>query len=287
LDLACVTLEAWRFAGQGVSAGVGASVHVDPRIGGIVEDGQDAPAGEGLPSQFTVTNAAPGAGGKEEMLCGEVLDDRECRAGVIKPVQGESDRLLDLLIGVEDDLTGGVINETGRWTKAELTFLGFFQLAAHEATAEPVEFRLAHGSFEAQEEPVIVLTGIVDPFFVHHQRVGQGTNLDEAIPITARAGEARRFQAEDSAGTSQTDLRDEELKAVSTDGGSPGMALILIDDRDMLTGPSQIERALYQVILARGAAGMVTDLDEGGLADIDEGLPLEMLRPDFVRGGWA
>ena len=204
-----------------------------------------------------------------------------------KLVEEQLESLLDLLIGIPDELTDGVIDQTGRWAEMELTFLRFFQLAAQEAAPEPMEFCLAHGAFETQEETVIVLAGIVDAFFIDDEGGRERTNLDEAIPITAGAGEARSFQAEDGAGMSEAHFGDEELEAIAPYRRNTGMALILVDDGDMLAGPSQVEGALHQVILARGAASVVAHLHEGGLADIDEGVPIEMLRLDFVRRGWG
>jgi hypothetical protein len=54
------------------------------------------------------------------------------------------------------------------------------------------------------------------PVFVDDQGVGEGTDLDETIPITARACQAGSFQAQDGPGSSQADLGDEVLKSIAT-----------------------------------------------------------------------
>ena len=64
------------------------------------------------------------------------------------------------------------------------------------------------------------------------------------------------------------------------------MALILVDDSDVLPRPPQVTGALRELILPRGARGVFADLKEGGLPDIDEGLPLQRRGADFRRCGW-
>ena len=172
LDLTGPALDARSFTGQEACAGLGSSVDVDPSIGGIVEDRQDAAIGQRLPGQFAVMEAAPTPRGKEQVVCRKMLDHDQGRTRLIKQVKDEPDGLLNLLIRIEHELTGGVIAEARGRTEMELAFLSFFQLAAQEATAQPVEFRLAHSALEAQQQSVIVLTGIIDTFFIDDQSVG-------------------------------------------------------------------------------------------------------------------
>ena len=59
------------------------------------------------------------------------------------------------------------------------------------------------------------------------------------------------------------------------------MPLILIDHGNALTRPAQVHGALNQIVLAGFAGGVVAHLNESGLANVDEGLPVEVIRPDF------
>ncbi len=83
------------------------------------------------------------------------------------------------------------------------------------------------------------------------------------IPVAARAGQARGFQAEDSAGLAEPDLGDQELEAVAVNRGGAGASLILVDDGDGCPRPAQVLRPLYEVVLAGGAGGVFTDLEQG------------------------
>src|SRR5262249_10762034 len=122
-----------------------------------------------------------------------------------------------------------------------------------------------------------------DPALVDDQGVGEGADLDETIPITARSCQAGGFQAQDRSGPAETDLGDEVLKAVASGQGGPRMPLILIDDLDPLLGPSQVTRTPGQIILPGSAGGVFAYLNHGGLADVDLCQTVEMIRPD-LRG---
>ena len=63
------------------------------------------------------------------------------------------------------------------------------------------------------------------------------------------------------------------------------MALVLVDDVDPFLGPSELLGTASQVVLAGGAGDVVADLHGGRLADIDQGLAVEMLGADFRGAG--
>ena len=99
-----------------------------------------------------------------------------------------------------------------------------------------MQLGLGHGALEAQQQAVGVLAGVVDAVLVDDQGLGQGTELEQAIPVAAGAGQPRGLQAEDGAGVAEADLGDEGLEAVAAGGGGARSALILVDDRDRLGG---------------------------------------------------
>ena len=61
----------------------------------------------------------------------------------------------------------------------------------------------------------------------------------------------------------EADFSHQKLKAIASDGRSAGVALILIDDADVLLWPTESERAPCQIILPRCTAGVIADLDHG------------------------
>lgn len=114
----------------------------------------------------------------------------------------------------------------------------FRQFASLQALPQPVQFGLTHGAFEAEQETIIVVARIIDAVFVNDERVGEGTNLQEVIPIAARARQAGDFQAQDSSTVLESDFSHERLKAITTNDGGAGMGLILVNDINPLSRPS-------------------------------------------------
>jgi hypothetical protein len=148
-----------------------------------------------------------------------------------------------------------------------------------------MQFGLRHRRLEAEQKAIVVLAGVVEAVFVDDQGLGQGTDLQQTIPVAGGAGEAGGFQAEDGAGLAQAHRGDQALEAIATGDRGPGAPLIPVDDGDVLLGPAEITGALDQVILASGAGGVVAHLGQRGLTDIDDGLTVEMVRPDFGGSG--
>src|SRR5262249_58112619 len=122
-----------------------------------------------------------------------------------------------------------------------------------------------------------VLAGVVDAVLIDDQGIGQSTDLQQAIPVAAGAGQAGSFEAEDSPGLAQPDLSDQELEPIAVHGGGTGASLVLIDDGDGRPGPAQVLSTLHEVVLPGSAGGMLTNLEQGGLPDVDERLAVKMV----------
>jgi len=69
-------------------------------------------------------------------------------------------------------------------------------------------------------------------------------------------------------------------KTESANGPGAGKPQIIIHDRDGGTRPSQTESLVDQRVLAPGGLGVVLDLCQRRLANIDEGGATEMVRSD-------
>src|SRR3954451_19466226 len=149
------------------------------------------------PDQLTVAGAAPEPGGAAEVILGEVLDDGPRRSRSLEQVEDQPDRVPDLLVGIEDDPALRIVDQPRGGAEPESAVAGLLELAAQQAGTEPVQFGLAHGAEDPQEQTVGVLRGIIDPVVVDDQGISQGTDFDEGIPIAAGPRQAGRFEAED------------------------------------------------------------------------------------------
>lgn len=80
---------------------------------------------------------------------------------------------------------------------------------------------------------------------------------------------------------SETDFGNQGLETIASDNRCPRMALILIDDNDVVLRPAQIHGALHQIVLASFTACVVAYLNQCGLANVDKSLAFKMIRLDF------
>src|SRR5262245_15194205 len=104
---------------------------------------------------------------------------------------------------------------------------------------QPMEFGFAHRAAKPQEQPIIILARVIDPILVNDESIGEGTDLNEAIPITTRTGQAGGFQTDHRACPSKPHFGNEMLKAGPPDGRSARLALVLVDDDNQMFWPPQ------------------------------------------------
>jgi hypothetical protein len=124
------------------------------------------------------------------MMVPEMFDNRQRRAGLLEQGEQQAHGLLDFLVGIENEAAGRVEDQADRRTHPQLPLFRSRQLATEQAIAEPVKFGFTHGAQDAQQQAIRILAGIVDAILINDQGIGQGTDLQQAIPITAGAGQA-------------------------------------------------------------------------------------------------
>ena len=122
----------------------------------------------------------------------------------------------------------------------------------------------------------MVLPRVINPIFVDYQGISECTDCQQTVPIAAGTGQARGCQAEDGTGPAQADFRDQLLKALATHAGGPRATLILIQDPDLIFEPNQLAGTVGQLVLACSTTGVLSDLAQRRLPNIDQRLALEM-----------
>jgi hypothetical protein len=170
-----------------------------------------------------------------------VFDHSKGRSVLLKERKDQTHRSLDLFIGIQHHLPRGIIDQSHGQAKSQFPLFGFRQLASQEPLPQPVKLRLAHGALEAEQEPIIVVTGIIDAFFINDERLGESTNLQEVIPIATGTSQTRHFQTQDGSAMLEPDFSDQGLKPISTNGRGARVPLVLINDTNALSRPAQAE----------------------------------------------
>ena len=153
--------------------------------------------------------------------------------------------------------------------------------------AEEVQLGLGHDPREPEQEPVVVIGRVVQPILVGEQDAEHRTQFDELMPVLARAGQPAHLQAEDQPDVVETDFGEQPLKAQSPLGRGPALALILVDDENAVRRPTEFDGPIDEGVLAVGGFPVLGDLLGGGLADVDDGQPVEMPGLDLGRAEQA
>jgi hypothetical protein len=65
------------------------------------------------------------------------------------------------------------------------------QFAAMEAGADDMQFRLSEGALHAKDQRIVELGWSVHTVLVDHEGIGDGAQLQKAMPVLVRARKAR------------------------------------------------------------------------------------------------
>jgi len=96
---------------------------------------------------------------------------RAGRSGAPECFEEESNAFLHLLVRVQGRLVVGIVDEANRQGTLQLATARFVQDATLQAGPQRVQLRLAHGSFETQQETIIEVRWIIDAVFIENERV--------------------------------------------------------------------------------------------------------------------
>jgi hypothetical protein len=109
-----------------------------------------------------------------------------------------------------------------------------------------------------------VIGRVVEAIVVGEQDAEDRTQLDDLVPILARAGQPAHLQAEDQPDMVEADLGEQALEAEPSFGRGAALALVLVDDEDALGKPAELDRAVDEGVLAVGGFAIGGDLVRGG-----------------------
>jgi hypothetical protein len=94
-------------------------------------------------------------------------------------------------------------------------------------------------TFHAQQHAVVEVAGVVEAVFVADQGGGQGADFQQPVPVGAVPGQPGAFQAEHDAGLAQRHVGDQVLEAFPVGDRGAGVALVDVDDDDLVLTPAQ------------------------------------------------
>src|SRR5438874_10171345 len=90
----------------------------------------------------------------------------------------------------------------------------------------------------------------------------ESADLQKVIPVATGASQARDFQTQDRSAVLEPHFSHQRLKPIPPNGRRARVSLILINDMNVLSCPSQAESTLHQVVLAHGTGRVVAHLHQ-------------------------
>jgi len=276
-------LVAGQLPGGGLPAGqdlVGApAVGEAAGIAGIMQHPQHGGVQQRLPVDLALAGAFVMPPGKGQPGGTERLHARGRRPGRLECGEQVGEGALDSGVGVEDDVPGGVVDQADRQREDQLAAAGLGQLPAAQPGPDEMELSLTDLPFHAQDQAVVEVPRVIEAVFVADQGAGHGADFQELVPVGVVAGQPGAFQAEHDPGPAQRHLGDQLLEPFPVGGAGAGLALVDVDHGDLAGVPAEADRLAAQVVLAERGLGVVDDLLEAGLADVEQSPPGQ------VRGG--
>ena len=200
---------------------------------------------------------------------GEALDNGVGATGLLEQTEHALHGAAYFVVGIHDDAALVVVAKAHRQGESQLTLLRLVQLAAQEAPAQEMQLRLGHRALQAKQQSVVEVPGVVAAIRIDHQRVGQGTQLQQPMPIEVGARQARDFQRKHRSDLAHRDVGHQGLEVLPTGALRARHAQVPIQHADRALRPAQGQRLVLQRILALGALLVVAHLSQRRLADID------------------
>ena len=146
-----------------------------------------------------------------------------------------------------------VVNEADRQWEAQLALLRLVELAAIKAGANDVQLGLGESPLHAQHKAVVELGRIVTAVLVDHERIGDGAEFEQTMPVLVGARQPGSLEGEDRADTAHRHIADQRFEVLAVRCPRSGLAKVSIENPDLLRAPSERLRFARQIVLAFGA----------------------------------
>jgi len=147
-----------------------------------------------------------------------------------------------------------------------------------------VQLGLTHRALETQQEAIVKVTGVVDAILVEDERLGEGADFQEPVPVRRIARQARHLQPHHEPHAAEADLGDEALKALALDRRGARQPEVLVDHDDLIGGPAEGLGPPLEVILTSRTLAVIVDLLQRGLPHVEVGLPAQMVGRHLACG---
>jgi hypothetical protein len=153
----------------------------------------------------------------------------------------------------------------------ERAALGFVQPTSFQSIPHSNKLEFADCTLQAEQEPVVGILWVVDTVLIGQDCSEDGTHLQKIVPIPVVAGDAAHLDPQNQADMLHGNFGQDAMKSAALDGCPSRLSLIVIDDHDVIPGPSQGDRELNKFILPFPRFPMIEDLLRIGLPHVNDG----------------
>ncbi len=148
--------------------------------------------------------------------------------------------------------------------------------------SDHVQFRLAHRALQSQQQAVIEDIRVVDAVFVQDQRVVEGTEFEQPVPVSAVSREPGYFETKHDAGATHADFCHQLAEAITIHYRSPRLAQVTVDHRDLFLSPAKVDCALSESVLTFRAFRVLEHLPQRRLPHVEICVPFQMNSLHFI-----
>src|ERR1700757_3712162 len=165
--------------------------HIHPSIGWILEQAQYATVAQPAPYNLSIPGPTISPFGKAQAALHEALHHRIGTAGFAKQTKHQLHRGPHFLIRVLNNAPLLVVGITYRQRETQFSFLGFVELATQQARAQKMKLGMGHGALQSEQQAVVKIGWVIATIFIDYQGLGEGAQLQQAMPIQVRARQTR------------------------------------------------------------------------------------------------
>jgi hypothetical protein len=238
-----------------------------------------------VPLQLALIEAGPRPHRQPDTVGDQVTEHAVNGALAVELIEDQPDDGLGLLVGVERYLPGGMLDVAGRRRHHQLASAGLVQLALVHPALEDVQLGLAHHPRQPEQQPIRILVGVVQHVGIRKQHAEAGAQLEQLVPVLAGARQPAHLQAEDQPDVVEGGLGQQPLEARAALDRLAALAQVVVGDLDLAARPAQQDGPVAEGVLTGGGLLMLGHLLGGGLADVDDGCPVQAPGLEPGRGG--
>ena len=185
------------------------------------------------------------------------------------------------VIATQHNLVVAVIFVADRQRHAQLPFRRLMPNPRGQPPPQKVKFSFAHRSLQTENQTVREIARMIHTVVIRDQRVAQGAQVQQLIPVRRVPGQARHLDTQDQADLAQPDRCHQRLEPAASSGFCARTAQVLVHHDHLGGVPAQLDGPPDQLVLAFQALGVVPNLRHTRLAHIHHRLAASMRHVDF------